>query len=130
MKPPNYRTVHNVQVAMQRLFLAPVLAAVVVGGVLVAQTPVADPPVFEVASIKANNSGGGFIRIGMAPGGRFTAMNVPLRQLIQMAYQVQPFQIEGGPSWIASDRFDVTAKADRELPPMAPGLPGPMPMMM
>jgi bla regulator protein blaR1 len=97
------------------------------------QAPAADAsanPVFEVASVKQNRSGEGFIRVGMAPGGRFTATNVPLRQLILMAYQVQPFQIVGGPSWIASDRFDIVAKAAGDMPPSAPGVVGPMQLMM
>ena len=66
---------------------------------------------FEVASVKRNTSGDGFITIGMQPGGRLTMNNVPARQLIIRAYQVQPFQVLGGPSWITSDRFDITAKA-------------------
>jgi uncharacterized protein (TIGR03435 family) len=88
-------------------------------------------PAFEVASVKQNKSGTPMIRIGMAPGGRFTAVNVPLRQLILIAYQVQPFQIEGGPDWLDSDRFDIVAKADGPLQPPAPdGPPGPLTLMM
>jgi uncharacterized protein (TIGR03435 family) len=122
------------------LLLVTGLAAIVVAGVpraahLGAQAPppaaeAPANPVFEVASIKQNKSGEGFIRIGMAPGGRFTATNMPLRQLILMAYQVQPFQVEGGPSWMTSDRFDIVAKADRDVPPPAPGVAGPMQFMM
>jgi uncharacterized protein (TIGR03435 family) len=87
-------------------------------------------PVFDVASVKQNRSGEGFIRVGMAPGGRFTATNVPLRQLIQLAYQIQLFQIVGGPNWIASDRFDIVAKAAGDVPPPTPGVAGPMQLMM
>jgi bla regulator protein blaR1 len=85
---------------------------------------------FEVASVKANKSGQPFVQIGMAPGGRFTATNVPLRQLILMAYQLQPFQIEGAPDWITTERFDVIAKGSGPLAPRAPGLPGPLQAMM
>jgi uncharacterized protein (TIGR03435 family) len=46
------------------------------------------------------------------PGGRFVATNVTLRQLIRNAYQLQDFQISGGPSWLDTERFDVVAKAD------------------
>jgi uncharacterized protein (TIGR03435 family) len=120
------------------------LAAIVAAGVspvpqLGAQAPPPGPatdpaanPVFEVASVKQNKSGEGFFRIGMAPGGRFTANNVPLRQLILMAYQVQPFQIDGGPGWMTSDRFDIVAKSsgDLPLPPPAPGVVGPIQLMM
>src|SRR5262245_27616795 len=67
----------------------------------------------------------------MQPGGRFTATNVPLRQLITLAYQVQAFQIEGGPTWLTSDKFNIVAKADRDFPPQQPGgPPGPLQQMM
>src|SRR5262245_64276787 len=66
--------------------------------------PPASPPAapdpsaaFEVASVKPNKSGDGRIMIGGPPGGRFTMTNVPLRQIIQLAYQIQPFQLIGGP---------------------------------
>jgi uncharacterized protein (TIGR03435 family) len=97
-----------------------------------AQAPQGAPlPSFEVASVKPNKSGEGFIRFGMQPGGRFTAVNAPLRQLIVFAYTpLQPFQIEGGPGWINSDRFDVTAKAEGVVTPIAPGSAGPIQQMM
>lgn len=72
---------------------------------------------FEVASIKRNKSGDGFITMGMQPGGRLTMINVPVRQLIVRAYGVQPYQVLGGPSWITSDRFDITAKAPGDAAP-------------
>ena len=71
-----------------------------------------------------------FIRFGMQPGGRFTAENVPLRELLRFAFQVQPFQIEGLPAWANSDRFDVTAKAEGDIPPTQPGQAGPIQFMM
>lgn len=74
-------------------------------------------PKFEVASVKRNKSGEGFISMGMQPGGRLTMINVPVRQLIVRAYQVQPFQVSGGPSWITVDRFDITAKAATDASP-------------
>lgn len=74
-------------------------------------------PAFEVASIKRNKSGDGFMGMGMQPGGRLTMMNMPVRQLIVRAYGVQPYQVLGGPSWITSDRFDITAKAPGDATP-------------
>ncbi len=90
-------------------------------------------PSFEVASIKPNKTGDGRIGIGIQPGGRFIATNVPLRELIRFAYQVQPFQIVGGPGWLNSDRFDINAKAEGDIVPSpigAGGPPGPLQLMM
>lgn len=70
------------------------------------------PPQFEVASVKPNSSGVMKEMIETQPGGRFTATNVTLRQLIRNAYRLQDFQITGGPAWLASDRFDIVAKAE------------------
>jgi uncharacterized protein (TIGR03435 family) len=82
------------------------LLARIVGTALVAQEPQ-----FEVASIKPNKSGDGRVMMGIQPGGRLTATNVTLRMLIRNAYQLQDFQITGGPSWLAEDHFDIVAKA-------------------
>jgi uncharacterized protein (TIGR03435 family) len=79
-------------------------------GALTMATLAAQPLAFEVASVKRNTSGEGFVTMGLAPG-RPTFVNMPVRQLIVRAYGVQAFQVLGGPSWITSDRFDITAKA-------------------
>jgi uncharacterized protein (TIGR03435 family) len=77
-------------------------------------------PAFEVASVKPNNSGDGRVLFANQPGGRFTATNVTLKLLIRNAYQLQDFQIIGGPSWITSDHYDIVAKAEDGLPPETP----------
>jgi uncharacterized protein (TIGR03435 family) len=70
------------------------------------------------ASVNANNSGdenGGCC--GLQPGGRLTATNSTLRDLVQSAYQRYGFdrrEVEGGPPWIDTARFDVTAEAGTE----------------
>jgi uncharacterized protein (TIGR03435 family) len=79
------------------------------GGVLGAQTP--SSPAFEVASVKPNKTGDQRVMIGIQPGGRFNASNVPLRMLLRQAFNVQEFQLVGGPDWLGSERFDVVAKA-------------------
>ena len=101
--------------------------------ILDAQAPAQAPnplPSFEVAAVKPNKSGAGFIRFGVQPGGRFTAENVPLRQLLVFAFSIQPYQLEGVPSWGGTDRFDITAKAEGDPPPAQPGQPGPFTFMM
>ena len=108
---------------MKKLLLL-ALGLVMAGGSLSAQHPT-----FEVATIKQNKEGGPF-RIFFQPGGRFVANNVTLKMLIAAAYGTpQPlpdFQIDGGPKWIGTDRFDVTAKAAGDP---APGPNGPPPTM-
>lgn len=69
---------------------------------------------FDVASVKPNKSGDARIQIGTQLT-RFTAENVPLRQLIVFAYGIQPYQVEGGPSWVNSERFDITAKIPEQF---------------
>jgi uncharacterized protein (TIGR03435 family) len=61
---------------------------------------------FEVASIKRNFLGS---RPWLAPpaGGRFTVTNVPLKLLIGLGW---PQRIAGGPSWVFTDGYDMTAK--------------------
>jgi uncharacterized protein (TIGR03435 family) len=86
---------------------------------------------FEVASVKQNTSGDGREFIGFGAGGRVTFTNVPARQLITAAYQLPPFQLAGGPSWIDSDRFDIVGKLAGEPPAAAPPRPdGPQMLAM
>ena len=64
-------------------------------------------PEFEVASVKRNLSGS---RPWLVPpvGGRFTATNVPLRLLIGNGWRLK---ILGGPSWVDTEGYDVSAIA-------------------
>jgi uncharacterized protein (TIGR03435 family) len=90
-----------------------VVGAVVVGMVS-AQTPAS--PAFEAASVKPNKSGNAQKGIGPEPGGRFSAINVSLQELIPFAYGIAQLsastRIVGGPAWVSSDRFDIVAKAE------------------
>ena len=95
-------------------------------------TPTTEPaplPAFEVASIRVNKSAQMNRLFRPQPGGRFEATNLRLRDLIQFAYQVRNFQIEGGPEWIDTTSFDIVAKAPGEVPPAMPGGP-PSPHML
>jgi uncharacterized protein (TIGR03435 family) len=60
--------------------------------------------------VKPNKSGDQRVMIQMPPNGRYTATNVALRMLLRQAFDVQDFQIVGGPNWLSSDRFDIVAK--------------------
>jgi len=100
-------------------------------GVVRAQAPAGTATSFEVASVKPNTSGERFVRLQIQPGGRFNAVNVPLREIIRAAYQVQNFQILNLPRWGESDRFDIVAKAESDFPQGPPtGSPGPLQFML
>ena len=103
-----------------------VIALVWSTAMLAAQEPL---PSFEVASVKVNKTGQLNRLFQPQPGGRFNVTNMPLRGLIQFAFQVRPFQIEGGPDWMDSTSFDIVAKAPGEVPPVQPGGP-PSPYML
>jgi uncharacterized protein (TIGR03435 family) len=85
---------------------------------------------FDAASVRENKSGGeqGFL---LPQGSQLNAQNYRLRQLIQYAYRVQPFELVGGPDWLDSARFDIIAKAPFE-PKRAPvgAPPGEMEQMV
>jgi uncharacterized protein (TIGR03435 family) len=66
------------------------------------------PPAFEAASIKPNHSGSGSSSDNTEHG-RLTVTNETVKQLIQMAFNVKDFQIEGGPRWLATERYDIVA---------------------
>ena len=67
---------------------------------------------FEVASVKPADPQARGVRIGLSPGGFFTATNVTLGILVQHAYDVRDFQISGGPGWLDTERYDITARGD------------------
>jgi uncharacterized protein (TIGR03435 family) len=87
-------------------FLA--VAVAMAAGMLHAQTAA---PTFDVATIRINTSGDLSRSLRPAPGGRFDATNVPLRNLIRVAYEVRTLgEIEGGPDWIETTAFDIVAR--------------------
>ena len=79
-------------------------------------------PSFDVASVKPNKSGDNRMMISNQPGGGMTITNLPLRALINWAYELQDFQLVDAPDWIANERFDVVAKAAND-PAAAPSGP-------
>lgn len=97
---------------MTRLGLLLILIATT-GLPLGAQQPA---PAFEVASIKPNTNG---ISNALPPtrsNGSYSASNVALKSIIANAYEVRIFQIEGGPDWLTSDRFDIIARGPEGTP--------------
>ena len=114
------------------LRIALLLAGLVVAAVplLAAQQPA---PAFDVVSVKPNTSGETALRLDVQPGGRFMAVNMPLKQFIRAAYTLQLYQIENAPSWVESERFDIIALTGRDLTApivWTPGQYAPMQLMM
>src|SRR5262249_43834571 len=75
-------------------------------------------PVFEAVSIKPNNSSSlaAFIGGGVR-NGRVTSTNTTLKLLVQIAFQLQPYDITGGPAWLETDRYDIVAKTEDGVNP-------------
>src|SRR5687767_7444799 len=106
--------------SMAMSLLARVLVCV---AILTAALRAQEPPTqaFEVASVRENKTGERSSFISPAPGGRFTAVNMPLRTLITYAYGLQSFELIGAPDWTTTTRFDIAARAAGEFPATQPG---------
>src|SRR5262245_28581099 len=111
---------------MQRIVI--LLGVFAVGAAMVAAQA---PPSFEVASVKPNAAPGNNVFIQMQPSGRLAIRGVPLRQIINWAYQLRPDdeRLIDVPEWTRTERFDVNAKAPEGTPlgsinPVGPPSPG------
>jgi len=81
-------------------------------GAIASATAFAQAPTeFEVASVRPNTANDRIVTIDVGPGGRFAARGYTLVLLMQRAYGVMGWNISGGPGWIRTDRYDVSAKA-------------------
>jgi uncharacterized protein (TIGR03435 family) len=107
---------------MRQMLLTVGCLVLILTGYVIAQTDA--HPEFEVASIKpaAPDARGMFIR--RTPGGRVNITNMTLKELIVIAWRIQPFQISGGPAWLDSVHYDVAAKSENS------SKPGEMPLMI
>ena len=65
---------------------------------------------FDVATIKPTAPGTFQKGFYFLPGGGLQTLNATLKDLVVLAYDVLPQQIQGGPPWITADRYDVNAK--------------------
>jgi uncharacterized protein (TIGR03435 family) len=80
----------------------------------------AQRPAFEVATIKRNTSLAQNGTAGFGAGARFRATNIDVLTLVRIAYgtgpsRMLPSQIVGGPAWMSSDSYDITAKVADDL---------------
>jgi len=78
---------------------------------------------FEAVSVKPGDPAHGATSWS-APPGRLVARNTTLKNLVVNAYRLKEYQIEGGPLWMDSEKFDIDAK----LP--AGAVPGQIPTML
>jgi len=77
------------------------------------QTPAArQTPAFEVISVKHNTSNAQ-TNWGRPVGDRFTAVNTNLKELVALAWKLRTFEVFNAPSWIDSERYDITARASQ-----------------
>jgi uncharacterized protein (TIGR03435 family) len=67
-------------------------------------------PKFDAASIKRSAPDSETF-MKAHPGGRLDISRATLRTLTALAYQLQPFQVAGGPAWVRSEYFDVNTEA-------------------
>jgi uncharacterized protein (TIGR03435 family) len=85
-----------------------------------AQTPTPPAPAstatpeFEVATIKPVKVPDPNRMNDHSDGRRYSTRNTSLRDLMMMAYGLDPRQITGGPEWLASDEYDIDAVASDE----------------
>ena len=71
----------------------------------------AQSPIFEVASVRPAEPGLKGMNVRRDPAGGIDLLNVNVRTLIVLAYNVQDFQVSGTSGWMESERFNVMAKA-------------------
>lgn len=75
------------------------------------------PMAFEVATIKPSKPGAQGKGITMRGPRQFATFNTSLNDLITFAYGVHVKQITGGPAWLDSDFYDISAEPEAEGTP-------------
>ena len=88
---------------------------------LLALAAQAAPASFEVASVKPHDPANPRTMMAADASGRFTAVGISPVMLIRTTFGLQEDQVVGGPEWLRSARFDITAKAADGTSPTAMG---------
>ena len=78
--------------------------------------PPANGPTFDVVSIKRVTDIRTRHRWGEDPGGKFVLSGTSILPAIQAAYPADVPDLIGAPAWRASESYDLTAQAGREVP--------------
>ncbi len=90
------------------------LAVPIAVGMMHAAQSAPAAPKFEVASIKPSQPGNAAgVRLD---GALFSSSGIPLRNLIYSAYGAPAWTVSGGPAWLDTDAYDISAT----LPPGTP----------
>lgn len=77
---------------------------------------------FDAASVKPSKPGDSRgSTFQFTPGGGLNITNGTLRDIIETAYSVGDFQILGGPGWLNSERYDVSARSASDTAQAGPG---------
>ncbi len=70
------------------------------------------PPTFTVADVHPSpHRASPEVRGGLLKDGHYILRDATMVDLITRAYKVDPVNVQGGPSWIEFDRYDIFAKA-------------------
>lgn len=88
-----------------------ILSAALVCGLSALLIAAQENPEFEVATVKPSKSAG--VSLRLSPSGLFETTGTSLRDLIKFAYDLHPREIIGGPSWLETEKYDVTGKPDK-----------------
>ena len=72
----------------------------------------ADTSVFDVASIRPHAPDDNRFLVRPPSNGRFTATGTAAKFVLMLAYDVQETQVIGGPSWFATEKWDIEARSD------------------
>ena len=92
------------------------LAGSIIVAAAVAPAAQTQAPRFDAASVKRNTSGSENGGRNLGAGGRLVFENMDLRPIIAAAYGIEGYQLIGGPAWLSSERFDITATAGTNAP--------------
>src|SRR5215510_9482657 len=82
--------------------------------------PAEPAPEFEVAAIHASaktNNAFPFMRGPSLRAGRYEMRYATMVDLVRTAYNVDAEKVQGGPSWLEMDRFDLTGKPPSKVSP-------------
>jgi uncharacterized protein (TIGR03435 family) len=105
-------------------FAAFLIGAIAASATIASAQLVSPRPTFDVASVRpmsyADNAPTHITNPARAS--EFKAVNVTLRDLLEVAYEIPETQMLGGPDWAITDKFDLEAKSDAQLNEQLAGL--------